>query len=79
MVPGWRFRKRIPKLWLPGIGKINNYVQNYGKTNGYTVVLGTTNNGSVMYGNDNIDLTNTILKELNELYVKDSLSIPNHK
>ncbi len=54
------------------ISKVKTFVQAYGKENGYTYILGTSDAAaSVLYGKDEKDISETILKSLNENYKKD--------
>ena len=48
--------------------KINSFIQDYGKENNYTIILGATDQGSILYGKEQEDLTETMLKILNEQY-----------
>lgn len=53
------------------ITKVKDYVKDYGKTNGYDYILGTSDASvSVVYGKEENDLTETILKSLNDSYKK---------
>ncbi|TRZ46062.1 OmpH family outer membrane protein [Robertkochia solimangrovi] len=52
------------------IKKVKAYVKTYGKENGYTYILGANDAGSVLYGEESQDITNTILKKLNDDYKK---------
>lgn len=52
------------------ISKVKKFVKNYGKNHGYTYILGANDAGSVMYGEESKDITDDILKELNEAYKK---------
>ena len=54
--------------------KINTFIQEFGKKNNYKMIFGTTNEGSVLYGKDADDMTETVLKSLNEEYEKGSVS-----
>ena len=54
--------------------KINTFIQEFGKNNNYKMIFGTTNEGSVLYGKDADDMTETVLKSLNEEYEKGSVS-----
>ena len=47
---------------------VKKEIKAYGKTNGYTYILGGGDGGSVLYGSDNQDLTEEILKILNDNY-----------
>jgi outer membrane protein len=42
------------------------FIQEYGKKHNYRLILGTTNDGSILYGDEADDLTEEIIKELNE-------------
>jgi len=54
---------------LEGIfNKINKYIENYGQENEFQVIIGTTLSGNVLYANEAIDVTEDIVKGLNEEY-----------
>ena len=53
------------------IKKVRSFVEGYGNTNGYSFILGSNEAGSVMFGKEELDLTQTILKALNQAYKKD--------
>ena len=50
------------------INRVKAFVQDYGKSNNYNFILGSNEAGSVLYGEDASDLTQEILKALNENY-----------
>jgi len=50
--------------------KVKEFVVDYGKTNGYTFILGKNDAGSVMYGESSKDITDQVLKALNDKYKK---------
>ncbi len=50
------------------INKIKKYVKDYGKKNGYDYIYGTGDVVSVMYAKEGYDITDKILKELNDNY-----------
>ncbi len=53
--------------------KVNTYIKDYGKKNGYQIIFGTVDlNGAVMFNEDKIDLTDVILKALNDQYTNGS-------
>tara|TARA_R110002020_G_scaffold17479_1_gene61351 strand:- start:172 stop:696 length:525 start_codon:yes stop_codon:yes gene_type:complete len=57
------------------IQKVKDHVKDYGEENGYSYIYGQNDAGSVMYGKEDLDLTDEILKELNEGYtVKDTVN-----
>lgn len=52
------------------ISKVKREINGYGKSNGYTYILSGGEGGSVLYGTDTKDLTQDILKILNDKYKK---------
>ena len=50
------------------VSKVKEAIKEYGKTNGYTYILGGGEGGAVLYGTDAKDLTDEIIKILNEKY-----------
>ena len=50
------------------VSKVKREVKAYGKANGYTYILGGGDGGSVLYGTDANDLTDEIVKILNDKY-----------
>ncbi|GGG20821.1 membrane protein [Dokdonia pacifica] len=48
--------------------KVKDKVKEYGKTNGYTYIYGSNDAGSVMYGKEELDITDSVLKHLNDAY-----------
>ncbi|MEX0274049.1 MAG: OmpH family outer membrane protein [Flavobacteriaceae bacterium] len=52
------------------VSAVKKEIKNYGKAHGYTYILGGGDGGSVLYGTDKDDLTDEILKVLNEKYKK---------
>lgn len=52
------------------VKKVKKEIKDYGKANGYTYILGGGDGGAVLYGEDTKDLTETILKILNNKYEK---------
>lgn len=52
------------------VGRVKDEIEAYGKANGYTYILGGGDGGSVLYGTDANDLTEEIVKILNDKYKK---------
>lgn len=50
------------------LNQINSFVEQYGKERGYDIILGTTSAGNVLYGTPSVDITDGVLKALNEAY-----------
>lgn len=68
-------RTRVGKLQVESqtaidslIKKVKKSVRTYGENNGYTYIYGANDAGSVLYGKDEMNLTETILKDLNDSY-----------
>jgi outer membrane protein len=50
------------------LNQINSFVEQYAKEKGYDMVFGTTTSGNIMYARDYMDITQEVLKALNENY-----------
>lgn len=50
--------------------KVDSFVEVYAKQKGYNMILGTQGNGTVMYGDAKMDVTEDVLKTLNDSYQK---------
>ena len=48
--------------------QLNQYVQDYGKANSYTYIYGADGNGSMMYADDKHNITDEVIKFINEKY-----------
>jgi len=48
--------------------KIKKHIETYGKKNGYDYIYSTADLSSIVYAKDNYNITETILKELNDNY-----------
>ncbi|MDR1984804.1 MAG: OmpH family outer membrane protein [Prevotellaceae bacterium] len=49
---------------------IMTYVNKYNEGKGYSMIISTTGNSTVLYGNPGLDITNEIIKGINEEYIK---------
>jgi outer membrane protein len=47
---------------------LNRITQSYGENHGYDIIFGSTSSGSIMYGKEAIDLTEEIIRIMNEQY-----------
>jgi outer membrane protein len=56
------------KLMQGALNQINSFVAAYAKHHGYTLVLGTTQSGNILYADQATDITQAVLKELNQSY-----------
>ncbi len=52
------------------VSKVKDEIKSYGKTNGFTYILGGGEGGNVLYGTEGQDLTEELLKILNDKYKK---------
>lgn len=52
------------------VKKIKTFIKDYGEKNQYTFILGANEAGSVLYGEKSKDITEQVLKEINEAYKK---------
>ncbi len=50
------------------LSQVDSYINDFGKANGYDLIIGVTNAGNVLYGDEAIDITEDILKKLNDNY-----------
>ncbi len=50
------------------VNKVKDHIRKYGEDNGYTYILGGGDGGTVLYGSDQKDLTDAILKIVNDEY-----------
>lgn len=50
--------------------ELNKYVSEYGKQNGYDFIFGATGDGSLMYAREGKDLTDEVIKYVNERHAK---------
>ncbi|MCX2718521.1 OmpH family outer membrane protein [Lentiprolixibacter aurantiacus] len=50
------------------VSRVKREIDAFGKANGYSYILGKGEGGGVLYGNEDNDLTQDILKILNEKY-----------
>jgi outer membrane protein len=52
------------------INDINDYIKEYGKDHNYKIIFGASGGGNIMYAEESTDLTEEVLKGLNEAYDK---------
>jgi outer membrane protein len=58
------------KITQTVINDINDYVKEYGKKHGHKIIFGASGGGNIMYAEESTDLTEKVLKGLNEEYDK---------
>jgi outer membrane protein len=52
------------------INDINDYIKDYGKKNHHKMIFGASGTGNIMYAEESTDLTDAVLKGMNEKYAK---------
>jgi outer membrane protein len=52
------------------LNQINTSIEAYALKHNYDIILGTTTSGNVLYGSKVVDITDLVLKELNDNYKK---------
>lgn len=48
--------------------RVNEFVKRYGESKGYRIILATSQSGNIVYGTTEADITDQIIKGLNEEY-----------
>jgi len=48
--------------------RINTYVQEFGHENDYSIIFGAAGNGSIMYSDSTVNITQDVLRYMNEKY-----------
>jgi len=71
-----RAQQENQRLTQAVLAEINAYLKQYGKQKGYTFILGATENGSIVYAADEADITDDVLKGLNEQYDRQHPAAP---
>ncbi|WP_139926240.1 OmpH family outer membrane protein [Hymenobacter sp. DG01] len=64
------------KLDKEVLDEVNAYIKQYGKEKGYDFILGATDNGNIVYAAEGTDVTEEVLKGLNEQYAKQHPATP---
>ncbi|WP_140487108.1 OmpH family outer membrane protein [Flavobacterium sp. GSA192] len=63
-----KIQEENQKVTQTVINDINDYIKEYGKKNGYKIIFGANGGGTIMYADESSDLTEDVLKGLNEEY-----------
>ena len=50
------------------LNQLNQYVKDYGKEKGYSMILGADGSGTLMYAQEGIDITEVVIKYINNKY-----------
>jgi outer membrane protein len=50
------------------LNQVNAYVKEYGEKKGCDIIIGTTTSGNILYGKKELDITDDLLKEIDEMY-----------
>lgn len=54
---------------------LKSFVKEYGKSNGYTYIYGANDSGSIMYADESLDITEEIIKALNNKFKVDEEAV----
>jgi outer membrane protein len=65
-----KIRNSDQELTAKVLGKVNDYIKRYGKREGYDIIMAATQYGNIVYAKDQIDITEEILRGLNDEYGK---------
>lgn len=65
-VRGGQLRQEGDKVIDSLITKVKDYVKVYGEENDYTYIFGSNESANIMYAKEGLDITQEVLKELNE-------------
>jgi outer membrane protein len=65
-----KIQEEDKKITQTVINDINDYIKEYGKVHSYKIIFGASGGGNIMYADESTDLTEEILKGLNEEYGK---------
>ena len=63
-----QLREESDKIIDSLITKVKDFVGDYGKENGYTYIFGSNESANIMYAKEGKDITDEVLKALNEEY-----------
>jgi outer membrane protein len=61
-------KKEDDALTAEVMGRINEYLRKYGREKGHRIILAATLYGNIAYADENTDITDDVLKGLNESY-----------
>lgn len=53
------------------VNEVNAYIKAYGENHHYKIIIGANSSGNVLYAQEGVDITQDVLKGLNEAYVKE--------
>jgi len=48
------------------INQVNSFIKEYGTQHNYNIIFGTTQGGNIVYAVDALNITDDVLKSLNE-------------
>jgi len=54
------------KIMSARLAQVNSYVERYAREEGINIVMGTTLSGSLLYGDEDLDITEQLLRRLND-------------
>jgi outer membrane protein len=59
-------QKEDQELTNKVLDTVNDYLKRYGKEKGYRIILAATQYGNIVYAQDGIDITEEVMKGLND-------------
>lgn len=63
-----KIQKEDEELSRKVMDKVNEYMKKYGRQKGYKIILAATQYGNIVYAEDMIDVTDEVMKGLNDEY-----------
>ena len=72
---GKKYRDEEQKMTQSVLNMVNDYVKEFGKHKGYKYILGANGSGSLVYSQEKYNITDELLKGLNEEYKKSNPKI----
>jgi outer membrane protein len=63
-----KVQKEDQELTKKVLDKVNEYIKRYGKEKGYKIILAATQYGNIVYAHEGIDITDEVMKGLNNEY-----------
>jgi len=66
---GQKAQEEEQKVTIAVLEEVNAYLKAFGHKNGYQIILAATDVGNIAYADDAIDITEDILKDLNQVYI----------
>ncbi|MFL5763624.1 MAG: OmpH family outer membrane protein [Bacteroidia bacterium] len=65
---GNQLKQKDQEITQGVLNQVNAFVEEYSQKQGYDLVMGTTTDGNILFAREDMDITNEVLKALNENY-----------